>query len=163
MKWFPAFLAACLCLAAPLAAQSSSGSKDDAPMRPYLAAWAGAYGGVCAFTDESGKLVEVPVRVIIQRGKATEVGIGGAPATGDLTINIYINPDAGKDERMELTPEKIVMTPKYADPVALEAKKITGGFGGGEDLIDGEVKIFQISLNAAPKPIRTYRFRVGSE
>jgi hypothetical protein len=180
MKSLPVFLVACLSLASvtsaqpePAPATAPAPAKATAPVavtptsadsvRPYLSGWLGDYAGVCAYLEDGSKMVEIPIEVSIQSGSPSRVEIDTA-ATGNLVvITVYVSPDATKGERMEVTADTMAMSPKYADAVSMDMKRITGGFGGTEALIDGEVKVYQISLNAAPKPVRTYRFRIGPQ
>ncbi|MBC2596110.1 hypothetical protein H5P28_17720 [Ruficoccus amylovorans] len=184
MKFLPAALAALLALAAPAFSQTAPDADKTAPakaqpadsepadslvndgeMRPYLGGWLGEYGGICAYTNEGPKPAEVSVQVNIrQTMEPSHIRID-TPADGSAPIiTIFINNSpTATDERMKVTAETLEMAPKYADPVSFEAKRITGGFGGTESLIDGEIKIYRISLNAAPKPVETYRFRIGEE
>ncbi|QYY36508.1 hypothetical protein [Ruficoccus sp. ZRK36] len=173
MKFPTTFLALCLSLAAPAWAQQAPASTaDKAPVAqtvapealdPVLVTWLGEYGGVCAFTDDANKMVEMPIRIaIVSNTGPSHVEIESNDIRGPRLI-IVINSQLSGGDRISVTPETLKMSPKYADPVSMDLKRVTGGFGGNEALIDGEVKVYQVSLNAAPRPVRTYRFRVGPE
>lgn len=180
MKSLPIFLVACLSLASVVSAQTESASpavptpaKTTAPaaatsassgsVRPYLSGWLGDYAGVCAYLEDGSKIVEIPIKVSVQSGSPSRVEVEQFSGPKRIAVTVYVSPEAAKGERMEVTADTMAMSPKYADAVSMDMKRITGGFGGTEALIDGEVKVYQISLNAAPKPVRTYRFRIGPQ
>jgi hypothetical protein len=187
MKSLPVILAVCLSLASAASAQSEPAPADaPAPVattapeaasvvpaaasaastdaeRPYLYEWLGDYAGICAFSEDGSKMAEIPVDVSIKSGTPSRVEVKNIPAYNLITVTVYVSPDATQGARMTVTADTMAMSPKYADAVSLDMKRITGGFGGTEALIDGEVKVYQISLSAAPKPMRTYRFRIGPQ
>ena len=180
MKSLPVFLVACLSLASVVSAQTEPAlpapptpAQAPAPapaapasseaVRPYLSGWLGDYAGVCAFSEDGSKVVEIPIQLSIISWMPSRVEVETTSARDQIIVKVYVSPDAAKGERMEVTADTMAMSPKYADAVSLDLKRILGGFGGTEALIDGEVKVYQISLSAAPKPVRTYRFRIGPQ
>ena len=180
MKWFSAILAFGLTLCAPLLAQqaetsasadtSSSATVSPADKRSYLALWEGTYLGVCTYIDENGHEQEMLFQLLIS-GEAGGTGYQMSVFSKDtilqrfdgLAVALNIDPAGGDDSRAHLTADKISIPAQYIDPVAFDCKRVTGGFSGKEDLIDGEIKIYRISLNSAPRPMRTYRFRAGKK
>ncbi|MGE9292247.1 MAG: hypothetical protein ACQKBW_01420 [Puniceicoccales bacterium] len=171
MKLLSLSLALCLSCATSLWAQTPAPTTPAKPVGsapaidPVLNTWVGSYRGVCAYTDDDNKQVEMPVGIRISSSfvpSHVEIEAGIDSPNGPQLV-IVINDKMAGNDRISVTPETLKMSPKYADPVSMDLKRVTGGFGGNEALIDGEVKVYQVSLNAAPKPVRTYRFRVGPE
>ncbi|WOO41637.1 hypothetical protein [Rubellicoccus peritrichatus] len=122
--------------------------------------WDGTYRGVCVYTAQDGTEKEVPFDL--------EIGRTGSPGTffikneaNSISISVR-NLEQRKRKGIavpQLSKEQFYIPAIFAEPISIEAHRVKGGFN--EELIEGEVKIYKISMDNEPELESVVRFKAG--